>query len=195
MHDGQLRSFVAIPLPGELKSKIAIFQSGFKTLGFGFVKWVEPESMHLTLKFLGNQNLMKLETVKRVLNTCTAGCKPFTLSTGQIGCFPNYRRIRIFWLGLDGDVDRLLDLQEEIDKALAKEGFPREGRPFTAHLTLARLRDESSPQDRLELAEKIQGASFEPCCGFNVDHIVLMKSTLTPHGPLYTRLSEFKFGI
>lgn len=193
MDNDQVRSFIAIELPAELKKKIEIFQTGLKTSRFTFVKWVDPESIHITLKFLGDQTLARLEIVKRVLNICAAGCKPFTISTGQTGCFPNYKRARVFWLGLDGDLDSLIGLQKEIDKSLAHEGFPQEDRPFTAHLTLARLRDECSLQCRLEFAGKIQGVSFEPSCSFAVGHIALMKSTLTTHGPVYTKLSEFKF--
>ena len=192
MSDDQIRSFIAIELPTELKKRVGVFQSSFKSFEFGFVKWVDPESMHLTLKFLGNQTEAKLETIRQVLNKCAMGYKPFTLSTGQTSCFPNYRKVRIFWLGLGGDLSTLIRLQEEIDKSLAHEGFPREDRPFTAHLTLARLRDECSPQDRLEFARKIHDVSFEPCYQFSVGQVTLMKSTLTPRGPVYTRLSELK---
>jgi RNA 2',3'-cyclic 3'-phosphodiesterase len=195
MENGQIRTFIAIEFPGELKNRLADFQAGLKDSRQNFVKWVDPTLMHLTLKFLGNQSLSKIEVIKNVMKVSTASCQPFTLHTGQAGCFPNPKNLRIFWLGLEGDIDKLTALQKNIEDGLAKEGFPVENRPFTAHLTLARLKDECTMQNRSAFASAIQSARFEPVFSFTVERIALMKSTLTPGGPLYARQAEFNLVV
>jgi RNA 2',3'-cyclic 3'-phosphodiesterase len=190
--NGLIRAFIAVEFPDEMKNRLADFQAGLKGPGRNFVKWVDPKLMHLTLKFLGNQGPEKIEVIKKVMEAAAGHCKPFTLSTGLTGCFPNPKNLRIFWLGLEGDVDRLSSLQKGVEGSLAKQGFPVESRPFTAHLTLARLRDECTMQERASFASLIQSACFKPPLSFAVDHIALMKSTLTPRGPVYSRLAEFK---
>lgn len=195
MDNQQIRSFIAIELPPELKKKIGEFQTGLKKPGWNFVKWVEPDLMHLTLKFLGNQSMARLDIVREVLAASTAAGRAFDLSTGQTGSFPGGRRIRVFWLGLEGDVEKLITLQKAISGSLAAKGFPAEDRPFTAHLTLARLRDECSPHEKSAFADAIQVVRFQPTCSFAIDHIVLMKSTLTPKGPLYTKLAEYRLPV
>lgn len=195
MDNQQIRSFIAIELPPALKKSIGEFQSVLKKPAWNFVKWVKPDLMHLTLKFLGNQSTAKLDVVKEVLSASTAAARAFILSTGQTGSFPGGRRIRVFWLGLEGDIEKLVTLQKSIDSSLVSRGFPSEERPFTAHLTLARLREECSLQEKTAFAEAIQGLRFEPPYSFSVDRIFLMKSTLTPKGPVYTKLAEYRFSI
>lgn len=192
MDNQKIRSFIAIELPPGLRNKIAEFQAGLKKPEWDFVKWVGPDLMHLTLKFLGNQSADRLDIVKTVLVAVVGDCRSFNLFTGQTGSFPDGKRIRVFWLGLEGEIERLQNLQKAIDVSLAARGFPVEKRPFTAHLTLARLRDECSMQERSAFADSIRGVRFEPTLNFTVDQIALMKSILTPKGPLYTKLAEYK---
>jgi RNA 2',3'-cyclic 3'-phosphodiesterase len=191
----RIRAFIAVQFPSGLKGRLGDFQSRLKGSRQNFVKWVDPKLMHLTLKFLGDQGPDKIEVVKKVLAASAASCRPFTLSTGPTGCFPNPKNLRIFWLGLEGEIDRLVSLHKGIEDGLAKEGFPPENRPFTAHLTLARLRDECTMQERASFASLIQSARFEPAVSFAVERITLMKSTLTPRGPLYNRVAEFELAV
>jgi RNA 2',3'-cyclic 3'-phosphodiesterase len=195
MDNTQIRAFIAVEFPVDMKNRLADFQSDLKAGRHNFVKWVDPKLMHLTLKFLGDQGPDKIEVIKKVLEASAASCQPLTLSTGPTGCFPNPKNLRIFWLGLEGDLDQLTGVQKGIEDGLAREGFPAENRPFTAHLTLARLRDECTMQERASFASVIQSARFEPGISFAVERITLMKSTLTPPGPLYTRLAEFKLAV
>ena len=192
MDNQKIRSFIAIELPPGLRKKIAEFQAGLKKPEWDFVRWVGPDLMHLTLKFLGNQSAARLDIVKTVLAAVVVDCRSFNLLTGQTGSFPDGKRIRVFWLGLEGEIERLQNLQKAIDVSLAARGFPVEKSPFTAHLTLARLRDECSMQKKNAFADSIRGVRFEPTLNFTADQIVLMKSILTPKGPLYTKLAEYK---
>jgi len=194
MDNEGIRTFIAIELPHELKDSVANFQSALKDSRLKFVKWVDPKLMHLTLKFLGNQSASKVEVIKNVMGRSAVSCQPFTLTSGQTGGFPGLQKIRVYWLGLSGDLDKLTGLQKDIDEALAKEGFPGDNRPFAAHLTLARLKDECSMQDRTLFSSAIKNVHFEPGANFTVDRIALMKSTLTSRGPIYTKLAEYRLG-
>ena len=92
---------------------------------------------------------------------------------------------------MDGDTDALLALHKAIDEALSKLGYARENRPFAAHLTLARLREDSGIDDSVKFASMVQAKVFEPPCTMEVKSVSLMRSQLTPRGAIYTRLAEF----
>jgi len=186
-----IRSFIAIQLPGGLVKQLKDFQAGLKSQSVHSVKWVDPGSMHLTLKFLGDVEVQRMATLKDELGVAVSSSRRFHLVTGQTGFFPDLRRPRVFWLGLEGDIDALLALHKAIDEALSKLGYARENRPFTAHLTLARLREESSIIDRTEFARTAQAGVFKPSCDMEVNSVALMRSQLTPRGAIYTRLAEF----
>lgn len=192
MDTEQIRSFIAIELPSALKNNIGKFQMGLKQSRWTFVKWVNPDLLHLTIKFLGNQSMARLDVVKEVLASCAASCRRFNLSTGQTGSFPGGNRVRVFWLGLEGDLDQLQSLVMAIENSLEKRGFVKESRSFTAHLTLARLRDECSLYEKKTFIEATKNLNFNPPCSFTVDHVVLMKSNLTPGGPIYTKIADYQ---
>ncbi len=191
MANEMIRSFIAVELPGELVRQLRDFQAGLKSVGVRTAKWVDPGSMHLTLKFLGDVEVKGLAVVKDETAAAVGSSRPFHLVTGRTGFFPDQIRPRVFWLGLEGDVDALAALHRAIDAAMSKLGYAREKRPFTAHLTLARLREESSVSDRMDFARTAQARTFEPPCKIEVKSVALMRSRLTPQGAIYTRLAEF----
>ncbi|MHB8085328.1 MAG: RNA 2',3'-cyclic phosphodiesterase [Dehalococcoidia bacterium] len=191
MIDQEIRAFVSIELPAELRKMMSDFQAGLKRPGQGFVRWVKPESVHLTLKFLGNIKPGQAESIKKELCDIVKDNKAFSIVTAHTGCFPNLKSARVFWLGLEGDLDTLLKLQGQIDEALSRVGFAKENRPFTAHLTLARIKEDCSMVDRMEFAELVKGVSFPRPFTMKVDTVSLMRSKLTPAGAVYTRLAEF----
>jgi len=191
MADEVIRSFIAIELPGELVKQLKDFQAALKPPGGYPAKWVDPASMHLTLKFLGNVDVKGLAAVKDETGVAISSSRRFHLVTGRTGFFPDHRRPRVFWLGLEGDIDALVALQRTIDESMSKLGYARENRPFTAHLTLARLREESSIDDRMDFARTVQAQVFQPPCNIEVNSVALMRSQLTPRGAIYTRLAEF----
>ena len=189
----EIRAFIAIELPAGLKSRLKDFEQKLRTPETRCAKWVDPGSIHLTLKFLGNVKVKTVEEIKQGLMADASGGRPFTLKTAETGCFPNLRRPRVFWMGLSGDVDRLLELQARIDESTARLGFPREERPFTGHLTLARLRDDCTPADRSAFTEFVGGFQMEPF-SVPVAAVSLIRSQLRPEGAVYTRLAECRLG-
>ncbi len=191
MEDQEIRAFIAIELPAELRKRMGEFQDRLKRPRQRSVKWVNPASVHLTLKFLGNIRAKQVDAITQKLNAVAMGSRAFDIVTLETGCFPNLKRARVFWLGLGGDTGNLFKLQVDIDKALATIGFQRESRPFTAHLTLARIKEDCSPAERLEFAGLVQEARFERTVSMRVEAVSLMQSRLTPTGAIYTQLAEF----
>jgi 2'-5' RNA ligase len=186
-----VRSFIAVELPAELIKRLKDFQAGLNLARLRGVKWVDPGSIHLTLKFLGDVDAGRLEAVKEAAAAAARSQRPFQLTTGGTGFFPAPQRARVFWLGLEGDIEELGRLQQGIDKAMAGLGYESERRPFTAHLTLARLREECSSVERIEFTYLVRPAVFESGPPVQVQAVALMRSQLTPKGALYTRLDEF----
>ena len=188
----QIRSFIAIELPDELKSALARLQAQMKSTTQAPVKWSDPYAIHLTLKFLGNIGIDKIDEITRAIESAARGIPPFHLEVKRLGVFPNPRRVQIAWVGISGEVDHLSQLQQHIESNLARLGFAPESRAFTPHLTLARLRDRASLDERQSFGQLIAGTSFEKVFGFNVDSIDLMRSQLTREGAVYSRIGSVK---
>ena len=188
----QVRSFIAIELPAEVKSGLAQLQVQLKTGKQPAVKWVDPYSIHLTLKFLGNISLDKVSEITKVIEVSAQGTPPFHLEVKNLGAFPNLRRVRVVWVGLNGEVARLSQLQQRLESNLTPLGFAPESRTFTPHLTLARIREQASPEEQQNFGQLIASTTFEAVYAFNVDSINLMRSQLTREGAIYSRLSSIK---
>lgn len=187
-----LRCFIAIELPEEVKKSLRELQSRLKAQSQAPVKWVEPSNIHLTLKFLGNVATDRVDAIAAAMSGATQGTGPFSLDVSELGVFPNPKRVQIVWVGLGGGLEKLGALQERIEGAMGKLGFPPEKRRFTPHLTLARLRDRATPTEREKLGRLIAETVLDSARSFGVDSVVLMKSQLTPQGPIYSRLSAAK---
>jgi 2'-5' RNA ligase len=187
-----IRSFIAIELPEEAKKGLQRIQSELALSQYPFVKCVSPEGIHLTLKFLGNVPEPNLAAIVKVMEQSSQGVAPFPLQITEVGAFPNMRRPRVLWVGIKGDVDKLINWQQKLDKGLVPLGFPREERPFTPHLTLARLRENCSPADTLRFGEIVAGAQLEIDYKFTVTSLNLMRSQLLRTGAVYSRLAEIK---
>ena len=186
----QVRSFIAIELPNELKEGLAQLEAQLK-LGKPFsVKWVDPSSIHLTLKFLGNIAVDRISAITQAMEEATQGISPFHLEVTGLGVFPNLKRVQVAWVGIGGEVDKLGQIQQRIESSLAPLGFTAESRPFTPHLTLARLRDRASADERQRFGQLIAGTRFEAVYTIKVASINLMRSQLTRDGAIYSRLSS-----
>ena len=188
----QIRSFIAIELSDELKLKLGQLEDSLKTAGIYGVRWVNPESIHLTLKFLGNIDADRIGEIASVMEESFRGTPPFLLIAEGLGAFPNLRRVQVVWVGLSGDTDVLKDLQQELESNLEGLGFPAEKRAFTPHLTLARVNNRASPDDRQKLGKLISETDFTSVT-LEVDSVNLMKSQLTRQGAIYSRISVVNF--
>jgi 2'-5' RNA ligase len=188
----QIRAFVAIELPGEIKSDLAQLLDRIKPGQERAVKWVDPDSIHLTLKFLGNIPAEKVPDIARAIGEASAEAKPFTLELQGLGAFPNLRSPRVVWVGVRGDVGLIVHLQKRIDQALIHLGFHAEHREFSPHLTLGRVRDKATNQERRSLGESMGSIKLESSPPFLVDEVCLMRSTLTSAGAIYNRLASVR---
>ncbi len=186
----QVRSFIAIELPTELKEGLAQLEAQLKQGKPSAVKWVDPSGIHLTLKFLGNIAVDRISAITRVLEETTRELSPFQLKVTGLGGFPNLKRVQVAWVGIGGEVDKLGQLQQRIESSLAPLGFTTESRRFTPHLTLARLRDRASADERQRFGQLIATTKFEAVYTIKVDTLNLMRSQLTKEGAIYSRLGS-----
>jgi len=184
-----VRSFIAIELPDELKLRLTQLETELKRDEPPGVKWVSPESIHLTLKFLGNIDAGRIEAITRAMEESAQGIAPFRLRASGLGVFPNLKRAQVAWVGINGEVDRLSRLQKQLESNLARLGFTPESRTFTPHLTLARLKNYASPDERQSFGRLIASREFT-AGNIEVVAINLMKSQLTRSGAIYSRLSS-----
>ncbi|MEE9520826.1 MAG: RNA 2',3'-cyclic phosphodiesterase [Dehalococcoidales bacterium] len=186
----QVRCFIAIELPDELKAGLTQLQSRLKMGEQPWVKWVDPYSIHLTLKFLGSVAVDRIDEITGAIEESARGMSPFYLEVKELGVFPNLRRVQVAWVGVSGEVDKLGQLQQRIESNLARLGFAPESRPFTPHLTLARLRDRALPDERQRFGQLIVSTGFEAAYTIEVDAINLMRSQLTREGAIYSQISS-----
>jgi len=188
----QIRSFIAIELPDDLKLALAQLQERLKAGKQLGVKWVDPYGIHLTLKFLGNIDVDRVSAITKAIETAVQGISPFHLEVKDLGAFPNLRRVQVVWVGVSGEVEKLGQLQQRIESKLTPLGFTAEARPFTPHLTLARLRNQASLDERQRLGHLIASTKFEVVYSIEVEAINLIKSQLTGEGAIYSRISSLK---
>ncbi len=178
------RIFIAVPVPDELIRQLSSLINQLKRLN-GDVKWVRPETIHLTLKFLGNVPVSRLEEVFSGVAVASAGTGPFELVAEQLGVFPSQSQPRVFWVGFgDQGLQDLVRLQNRIEQTMARLGFPEEKRPFTPHLTLGRVR---SLKHVKPLVQAFSGLRFGPMT-LPVNRVQVMRSQLRPEGARYTVL-------
>ncbi len=192
MNEQTIRSFIAVELPEDIKKELKRVQTELALDGYSFVKSVSPEGIHLTLKFLGGVPANKIKDIVVVMEQASQGVKPFELQLQEIGAFPNFRRPRVLWVGIKGDVDKLIAWQQRLDNGLVPLGFAKENRPFTPHLTLARVRETCSPADRLRLGEAVSNSQVQVDYKFTVNSLSLMRSQLLPAGAVYSLQAEVK---
>jgi len=186
----QIRSFIAIELPNEIRSALAELQARLQADKQPSVKWVDPYGIHLTLKFLGSINTAKVSDIASAMEEAAHVIAPFSLEVKGLGVFPNFKRVRVVWVGVGGDTSQLKLLQQHIESGLVPLGFARETRPFTPHLTLARVREMASPAEQQNFGQVIANASFESAHSFTVDNVNLMRSQLTTEGAIYSQITK-----
>ena len=184
------RLFVAVEMPGEVREALGRLQHELQRRGLESLRWVRPEGIHLTLKFLGETSGERLPAIREALAGATDGIAAHSLSLGSLGTFGSRRSPRVLWMDLTGDVETLLRLQAGVDRALVATGFPSESRPFSAHVTLARVRPENAVRVAGPLAEAL-GSVAAPKAEIPVNEVSLMMSKIGPGGAVYTRLDSF----
>ena len=175
-----IRAFIAIPLSTEVQALlVAVSQTWSEQVPERSVRWVKPHLMHITLRFLGDTEVASLPTVADALDGIAARINAFTLRLDRPGCFPNNKRPRVIWVGLQGQLETARALKHEIDEALVPLGWEQDDQSFRPHLTVGRVKD----------SRKVRGfrweANVEPLL-VPVNVIHLIESDLLPAGPVYT---------
>jgi 2'-5' RNA ligase len=188
----QIRSFVAIELSEPIKESLSSIMSKLQPSKHPYVKWVAPDGIHLTLKFLGNIYADQVPGITEAIVSGTRGVSPFEIQLGTPGAFPNLQQPRVIWVAVTGEIERIKVLQQDIDTALSHFGFPTEKRPFKPHLTLGRLKERASPAERSKIGKLIASITAGGGSKMKVEGISLMRSTLMPSGAVYDRLASIE---
>jgi 2'-5' RNA ligase len=200
-----MRCFIAIDINEKIRNAIADLQKQLDAkvdIRKGDVKWVEPENIHLTLKFLGEIKDEQADEVCEIAKQVAAGHKNFDIDIESVGTFGG-RSAKVVWVGVGtwhglparentakmAVPHELLALQKDLDEHLAQAGYPPEEREFSAHLTLCRVRN---PKAGVKLAEAVKQFEHLKLGSVAADALCVYQSQLTPAGPIYTLLGSFK---
>lgn len=193
-NDESLRLFIAIPIPGEIKAQ-AVDLAGRLRKGFQFagcrLAWLEPEAMHLTLRFLGDTSPEKVEPLAAAMQAISERYSPLEMKLGDIGVFPNWRAPRVLWVGVSDKTRQITELQREIEAAVIALGFKSEGKEFHAHLTLARFKSLRGARAAREIVASHRNFKTER---FIVPEAALFESVLRPEGAKHLAVKKFLFG-
>jgi 2'-5' RNA ligase len=190
-----IRAFIAVPLPDTLLRELARLQRRLEErVPHRSVRWVRSESIHLTLKFLGDTSTEKLQGIKQALAAVARNVPVATFTVGEIGCFPHTRRPRVVWVGVQEPTGRLAALQDAIEEVMAPFGYEPEGRGFKPHLTLGRVRRKVRRSDVAQVGEVVAGSKVGQLAEVVADRFALIRSMLKPAGAEYTTLQMFVLG-
>jgi 2'-5' RNA ligase len=186
-----LRTFIAVELDKELLGNLVALQDRLREqVAPRSIRWVRPEGIHLTLKFLGETRPDQVEAVKVALDRAASEVRPFAFTVGGTGCFPNTRRPRVIWVGLYEPAGTLSRLRDAVESHVAPLGFPTEKRPFRPHLTLGRVQRYASKSEVREIGEVIAASEIGNLDEMRVERVSYIKSDLRPGGAVYTTLHE-----
>lgn len=184
-----IRTFIAVELPEPVRAALAdlINKLAPRWPGRG-IRWVKPDNMHLTLRFLGDTEIGKLPVLQAGLDEVVGGVSPFELQLHGMGCFPNAQRPEVVWVGLQDLDEQLIPLQKRVEQMVQSQGWKREKRPFRSHLTLGRVRSRTKPPEEEWMLEPKELA-------FRVERVHLIESQLKPSGAEYSTLHRAVLGV
>lgn len=201
--DAAWRLFLAVPLSGEAQALLAAQIAELAALDWP-VRWVQPDTAHLTIRFLGESDREHAELLRLALPPVVQAEPGFDLRTAAFGVFPNFRRPRVIWLGLHGPAHRLERLAARIDATVAELGFGTRDEAYHPHLTLGRVRNQSSETVRLRDLPDLIKARFvnaatgvavaPPPVAVPVREVHLVRSHLGKDGPRYEVVASFPLG-
>jgi 2'-5' RNA ligase len=183
-----IRAFIAIELSQAIRLKLDETSHWLQSQLTGVpIRWVAVNNIHLTLKFLGEVSTSNLDLLQSMLDACLKCVSPFEFSVGQVGAFPNPKRARVLWVGVSAPPE-LKAAQRGIEAQMESLGYPREGRPFSPHLTLGRVGKDAHPNHLQAIGRALESSQVSTLGSMQVQAVHLFKSDLQPGGAVYTRI-------
>jgi 2'-5' RNA ligase len=187
----RLRTFIAIDVGKGLRARLASLQDTLARSAEG-VKWVEEENLHLTLLFLGEVDFRDVPRVCQAVEAVTARRAAFPMKVAGVGAFPNLRRPRTLWVGVEVGAAEVTALHDELEGPLLELGcYRREDRPYTPHITVGRLKGDRHGE---QLGEALARREDWQAGETTVNEVQILSSELKPQGPIYTVLGRAKLG-
>jgi len=186
-----MRCFIAIDINQTIRAALGNLQQELQKkadIKKGGVTWVKPDAIHLTLKFLGEIEDEQLADVSDIVKDVAGRHKSFQLSIESVGCFGG-KSARVLWVGTGEGSENLLRLQKDLEQQLVLAGWPAEEREFTGHLTLCRVKDSKAGITLAQVAENYKQLKLGT---ISADSLCVYQSQLTPAGPIYTVLGNYK---
>ena len=177
-----MRTFIAVEIPKEIRQAVGEYINSIKEC-MKDVKWVEPQNLHFTIKFLGEVKNSDIRNIKECVENVANEFSSFALGLSDTGFFPSKYKPKVVWIGVDGGKDTLLDLYQDMERCFEQYGYDREAKTYSPHLTIGRVKKFKMVTAPENLPD------FEPVM-FTVSRLAVMKSTLTPEGPIYEKISE-----
>lgn len=185
-----LRLFIAVKLSESLHSTLADVQQRVQQCdSHHAMRWVANDSLHLTLKFLGEAPTDHVGTITAAMQAASTQ-SPFTLHLERLGAFPDLCAPRVVWIGVTGDVPAVHHLRDSVERTVSALGFPTEARPFSPHLTLGRARPNLPKAALAAVGAELNKLTIERIGSWQVADFVLMRSDLSPHGAVYSVVSQ-----
>ena len=182
-----IRTFIAIELPVEVKQAVRQIQNQLGKNIDG-IRWVKHENIHLSVKFLGNVEENRISDIAAAVNNAVRDFSAMNLKTGHLGMFPNVKRPRILWLGIEGDALEFIRMSKNCELELEKLGYEKADRENKPHITVGRIRSSNKQKSLVNILKDIHIESIE----FRADALKLMRSELNPNGAVYTTLQSVK---
>lgn len=187
-----LRLFIAVELPQPtLRTLVETMEAMRRVAPNDAVRWVRPEGIHLTLQFLGATDEERLPLLHTALRMAVRDAAPFDVAPSGVGSFGGRANLRVVWVGTGDDGGALAAVAERVQRATEPLGYAREQRAFNAHLTLGRVRDGVSREERMRLHDAIARFQAPPIPPFRVERVSLMQSTLGRGGAVYAEVGAY----
>ncbi|MGM0501488.1 MAG: RNA 2',3'-cyclic phosphodiesterase [Bacillota bacterium] len=183
------RVFIAVKLDNLVKEKLNKVQQMLRDCSCN-IKWVKKSKFHITLKFLGDITIKKIEKIKQELKENPLGHTSFSCTIDELGAFPDKEQPQVIWAGISENSQPLIDLQQTVENKMIELGFDKEQHSYTPHITLGRVRKEE--KNKKKISQKIKEFPFKIQAEQVVDKIAVIESKLTAQGPIYNSLAEIE---
>ncbi|HMD89050.1 MAG TPA: RNA 2',3'-cyclic phosphodiesterase [Anaerolineaceae bacterium] len=187
-----IRAFIAIELPPSIQRKLGEVINGLKSKKTDIIRWVPPYNIHITLKFLGDVSTSGLPVLTHIVESEVSRYRPFEITVGGIGAFPNLRQPRVVWIGVQAP-PILGTIQRSLEAEIRRMGYVAEDKPFSPHLTIGRMSHNATQEDIHQISVLLSNTHVEELGSVTVDSVRLFKSDLKPGGAVYTAIANAEF--